>query len=112
MKTKAFTLIEMILILCMMGVIVMLCAGLTGTQIKKLQYKTIKEQILSEYQIYYSRNLTSGMYGHTEYDTLQISFQKGSNAMVFQYTMVDDNPFQPETMFGDFVWERITHDHA
>ena len=59
MKTKAFTLMEMVIVLFIVGVVVVIGAGLTGNQIQKLQYKTVKEQILSEYQIRYSKNLTS-----------------------------------------------------
>jgi hypothetical protein len=58
-----------------MGVIVLLFTGLTGNQVQRLQQKTEKEYILSEYQMHYSKNLTSSIYGGTGYNNLKVSFQ-------------------------------------
>lgn len=107
MKTKAFTLVEMVIVLLIMGMIVILFTGLTGNQVQKLQQKTVKEQILSEYLIHYSKNLTSSIYGGSGYDTLKVSFQSGDNTIIFDYLQENGSSVMSESIIGDFVWEKI-----
>jgi prepilin-type N-terminal cleavage/methylation domain-containing protein len=54
---KAFTLVEMIIVLIIMGILLMFTVGLSGQQIQKVRDKSVKESILAEMQTRYSRNL-------------------------------------------------------
>jgi prepilin-type N-terminal cleavage/methylation domain-containing protein len=54
---KAFTLVEMIIVLIIMGILLMFTVGLSGQQIQKVRNKSVKESILAEMQTRYSRNL-------------------------------------------------------
>jgi len=52
---------------------------LSGGQIQKLQWETVKQNILSEYQSRYSQNLTSSFFGGQRYDRMHIMFKVGEN---------------------------------
>jgi prepilin-type N-terminal cleavage/methylation domain-containing protein len=54
---KAFTLVEMIIVLIIMGILLMFTLGISGQQIQKVRNKSVKESILAEMQTRYSRNL-------------------------------------------------------
>jgi prepilin-type N-terminal cleavage/methylation domain-containing protein len=56
-KPYAFTLIEMLIVLIVMGIMLMVTLYLSGDQIQKVKDKTVKESILAEMQSRYSRNL-------------------------------------------------------
>ena len=112
MKTKAFTLIEMVIVLLIMGVIVMLFASLTGNQIQRLHHKTVKEQILSSYQLQYSKNLTSSIFGGVSYETMKVTFTAGEDAVEFSYDTLGE-PLPSFSMREDFVRDRIiTHPYS
>jgi len=82
---KAFTLIEMVFVMLILGIITMMFMGMTGNQIQKLQQKSVKEALLMEYQMRYSKNLTSSFFAGTGYDQLQITITSGSNKIHFVY---------------------------
>ena len=54
---KAFTLIELVMVLVIIGIMLMATVYLSGEQIQKVKNKTVKESILAEMQSRYSRNL-------------------------------------------------------
>jgi len=82
---SAFTLIEMVIVLVIMGILLLMTISLTGNQLQRLQRKVIKESMLSEYQQRYSKNLTSSSFAAKQYDELHILFTKGSNTISFSY---------------------------
>ncbi|MDR2541138.1 MAG: prepilin-type N-terminal cleavage/methylation domain-containing protein [Candidatus Peribacteria bacterium] len=73
---KAFTLMEMMIVLIIMGIITMMTMGITGEQLHKLQQKTVKEAMLTEYQTHYTKNLTSSRYAGTGYTQMITTFTK------------------------------------
>ena len=56
-KAKAFTLVEMTVVLLIMGILLMMTMSFSGAQIQKLENKSVKESIVTERQSRYSRNL-------------------------------------------------------
>jgi prepilin-type N-terminal cleavage/methylation domain-containing protein len=87
---KAFTLMEIVIVMVIMGIITLMTMTLSGTQLQKLQRKTVKDTLLTEYQQRYSKNLTSSLFAGERYDTMKISFTQGASEIGFTY-------FQGET---------------
>ena len=85
LKTKAFTLIEMIIVLIIMWILLMMGIWLSGSQVQKIQNKTVKESILSEWQSRYSRNLGSSSFAWEHYNTMNVEIEKWSNQIKFSY---------------------------
>jgi prepilin-type N-terminal cleavage/methylation domain-containing protein len=56
-SVSAFTLIEMVIVLVIIGILLMSTLYFTGEQIQKVRDKTVKESILAEWQSRFSRNL-------------------------------------------------------
>ena len=59
---KAFTLIEMVIVLIIIWIMLTATVFLSGEQIQKVKNKTVKESILAEMQSRYSRNLWSSSF--------------------------------------------------
>jgi prepilin-type N-terminal cleavage/methylation domain-containing protein len=76
---KAFTLIEIVIVVLIIGIITGMVMVLSGEQLRKLQWETVKQSILTEYQSRYSRNLTSSFFANERYEEMQISFKVGKN---------------------------------
>jgi len=86
---KAFTLMEIVIVLAIMGIITLMTMGLSGTQLQNLQQKTIKEKILSTYQTHYSRNLTSSFFAGLRYEKMYLTLEEGENVLTFGFTETD-----------------------
>jgi len=86
-KTNAFTLVEMMIVLLVMWIILMMTMAFSGTQIQKLENKSVKESILAEWQSRYSRNLWSSSYEGNIYDSMTIGLESGSNQISFFYDL-------------------------
>ena len=71
-SSKAFSLIEMLIVLVIMWILLMMCIWMSGSQIQKIQNKTVKESILSEWQSRYSRNLGSSSFAWEHYDSMSV----------------------------------------
>ena len=84
-SVSAFTLIEMVIVLVIIGILLMSTLYFTGEQIQKVRDKTVKESILAEWQSRFSRNLWSSSYGWKMYDHLDISLTSGDNKITFKY---------------------------
>jgi prepilin-type N-terminal cleavage/methylation domain-containing protein len=56
-KYHAFTLIEMVIVLVIVGIMLSITMYLSAEQIQKVKDKTVKESIIAEMQSRYSRNL-------------------------------------------------------
>lgn len=98
---RAFTLIEMLIVLIIMWILLMVTMALSWDQIQKIKNKAIKESILAQWQSHYSRNLWSSSFAWTIYDTMEVSLEKGSNQVNFVYIPRDDDNEQKETQFTD-----------
>lgn len=81
---SAFTLIEMIIVLIIIGILLMATVYMSWEQIQKVKNKTVKEAILAEMQSRYSRNLWSSSFWWI-YDTMEITFSWNDNKFDFKY---------------------------
>ena len=82
---SAFTLIEMVIVLVIMGILLMATIFLSGDQIQKVKNKAVKESILTEVQSRYSRNLWSSSFAWKMYSSLEIFLNSGSDQILFDY---------------------------
>lgn len=104
---KAFTLIEMTIVLVIMWIMLMATVYMSGEQIQKVKDKSVKEAILSEMQTRYARNLWSSSFAWTMYDTLNITFSWGENKIDFKYNAKDSESWKENTFTDKFVIEHI-----
>lgn len=86
MKTSAFTLIEMVIVIVIIWVITIFSIGGIWNQMQKLQNKTTKETFLASYQKVYSSNLTTSMKGWNVYSWLTITFKQWWSWFSISYT--------------------------
>lgn len=96
---KAFTLIELVIVLVIIWIMLMATVYLSGEQIQKVRDKTVKESILAEMQSRYSRNLWSSSYASWKiYDTMEITMENNAKKIGFKYLNGED-----EVQTGIFV---------
>ena len=108
---SAFTLIEMVIVLIIIGIILMSTLYFSGEQIQKVRDKTVKESILAEWQSRYSRNLWSSSYGWIMYKYLDISLSGGDNKISFDYTPKNTADSWKNSIFTDkFIIQDIIVD--
>ncbi|MDR0607689.1 MAG: type II secretion system GspH family protein [Candidatus Peribacteria bacterium] len=105
---KAFTLMEMLIVLIIMGIITMMTMGFTGDQLQKLQQKTVKEAMLSDYQSHYTKNLTSSRYAGQNYTGMTITFKSGSDTIQFEYVQANNEGYHIETFSDTFELNKIS----
>lgn len=101
-KYKAFTLIEMMIVLIIMWIMLMATLYLSWDQIQRVRDKTVKESILSEMQSRYSRNLWSSSFGWIMYNTLDITLSKWENKIDFKYNAAEDVTGIQNTLVDNF----------
>ncbi len=97
---KAFTLIEMVIVLIIIWIMLMATVFLSWEQIQKVKDKTVKESILAEMQSRYSRNLWSSSYGWM-YDTMEVTFSWWENKIDFKYNARNSNDTDIWNTFTD-----------
>ena len=107
---KAFTLIEMVIVLIIIWIILTATVFLSGEQIQKVKNKTVKESILAEMQSRYSRNLWSSSYAWKIYDTMHLNLVNGGNSFNFKYTYWDTLN-QENTFTDNFEIKYIAMDY-
>lgn len=90
---KAFTLIEMVIVLIIMWIMLMFTVSLSGDQIQKVKDKAIKESILAEMQTRYSRNLWSSSFAWEMYDTMEVKFAEWDK-IDFKYNLKEWEPIE------------------
>jgi prepilin-type N-terminal cleavage/methylation domain-containing protein len=109
---NAFTLIEMLIVLIIMGIMLMVTLLLSWDQIQKVRDKTVKESILVEMQSRYSRNLWSSSFGWTIYDHLDIELLSWSNEIIFSYyTWDSEKPFLINNFIDNFEIKYMAYDY-
>ena len=108
-SVHAFTLIEMVIVLVIIGILLMATLYLSWDQIQKVRDKTVKESILAEMQSRYSRNLWSSSFAWTMYDHMNVELTKWSNEFLFSYyTWNSEEPFLTNRLVDNFDVEYIT----
>lgn len=103
----AFTLIEMIIVLVVIGILAMAIMWMSGDQITKVQNKAIKEAILSEWQSRYSMNLGSSSYAGNIYKYMDINLNSWSNLISFTYSGNFENRFWNQNFSNLFIIKDI-----
>ena len=84
-SVSAFTLIEMVIVLVIIGILLMATIYLSGEQIQKVKNKAVKESIVAEMQSRYSRNLWSSSFAGNMYSSLEVSLNAEDNKILFDY---------------------------
>ena len=84
-SSKAFTLVELVIVLVIIWIMLMATVYLSGEQIQKVRDKAVKESILAEMQSRYSRNLWSSSYAWKIYDTMEVTIGKENKYINFRY---------------------------
>ena len=88
---KAFTLVEMLLVMVIMGFILMMGCYFSNGQLQEIQTKTVKEDLLSTYQSYYLKNLFTSVYHNQKYSHLNIKFSTENNQISFSFLPVSQS---------------------
>ena len=97
---KAFTLIEMLIVLVIIWIMLMATVFLSWEQIQKVKDKTVKESIMAEMQSRYSRNLWSSSFAWLLYSTMDVTFSTWENKIDFKYN-ARSNSTGIENTFSD-----------
>ncbi|HRX64053.1 MAG TPA: prepilin-type N-terminal cleavage/methylation domain-containing protein [Candidatus Absconditabacterales bacterium] len=112
-KIKAFTVLEIVIVIVIVGVLMGATMKFGGDRIGFLNQKNIKEQFLSSYENLYSQNLLTSYKNKKIYNKLELNFEKGSNHIGYQYlgynddlifsgrTFVDGGDYQISQLFLD-----------
>ena len=107
-KKRAFTLIEMLIVLLIMGILTMMTIWLSWSQIQKVKNKTIKESILSEWQSRYSKNLWSSSIGDVIYDEMKITLETWKDNIIVEYKNRNDGDNPTYTIQNKFEIKSMT----
>ena len=104
---KAFTLVEMLLVMVIMGFILMMGCYFSNGQLQEIQTKTVQEDLFSTYQSYYLKNLFTSVYHNQKYSHLNIEFSTEANQISFSFLPVSqseesDSPSLTEMYKSDF----------
>lgn len=109
----AFTLIEMIIVMIIIGILLMATLYLSWDQIQKVKDKTVKEAILAEMQSRYSRNLWSSSFAWTLYSTMDVTFSGWDNKISFTYNARNTSEEKKENVFTDkFEIKKIINNYG
>lgn len=100
---KAFTLVEMVIVLIIMWIMLMFTVSLSGDQIQKVKNKAVKESILAEMQTRYSRNLWSSSFAWKMYNTMDVKLINWANKIDFTYNVKNHNEEKVENIENSFM---------
>jgi len=100
-SVSAFTLIEMVIVLVIIGILLMSTLYLSWDQIQKIRDKTVKESILAEMQSRYSRNLWSSSFAWLLYSWMEVTFSSWENKIDFKYNARNSSEENKENTFSD-----------
>ena len=105
---KAFTLVEMLLVMVIMGFILMMGCYFSNGQLQEIQTKTVKEDLLSTYQSYYLKNLFTSVYHTQKYSHLNIEFSPDENQISFSFSGGKNEEDNTEIYKPDFTMKTAT----
>lgn len=105
---KAFTLVEMLLVMVIMGFILMMGCYFSNGQLQEIQTKTVKEDLLSTYQSYYLKNLFTSVYHNQKYSHLNIEFSPDENQISFSFSGGKNEEDNTEIYKPDFTMKTAT----
>lgn len=123
---KAFTLIEMVIVLLVIGVLMTATMRFGSGRIVDLKAQSLKEQFVGRYNDLYNQNMTSSFRDGTKYQQLTIGFGSGTwyqtdqgtpifdsklNGLVFRSFVIDEDEtssvnlsFAPYVIGCSFEW--------
>ncbi len=108
---KAFTLVEMVIVLIIIWIMLMATVFLSWEQIQKVKDKTVKESILAEMQSRYSRNLWSSSFAWLLYSTMDVTFSTWENKIDFKYNARSNGTGIENTFSDRFEIKYITNNY-
>ncbi|MBQ7074632.1 hypothetical protein IJM86_06410 [bacterium] len=100
--------IEMVFVMIILGIMTMMTLKMTTEQIEKVQHKSVKESLLSTYQKYYTKNLTSSYHKGKRYENLIITFATGENHFDFTFSGKNQTEENTGTFEGAFTIEELS----
>jgi len=89
MKKKAFTLVEMAIVLLVIGILMAATMRFGSNRIVDLKAQSIKEQFVGRYNELYSQNMTSSFRDGKQYTSLTLVLGQAPYYIVDQLTMTD-----------------------
>jgi len=110
LNTQAFTLMEMVIVLIIMGILTMAVMVFSGEQISRLQWKTVKDNISATYQDHYSQNLTSSSYAGKNYESMQLRLTTDEDRLKYHYLGNNGDSLFEETFTDRFVVSQLISD--
>ena len=101
---KAFTLIEMVIVLMIIGILMAATMRFGSGRIVDLKAQSLKEQFIGYYNGIYSQNMTSSFRGDTKYTRLTLTFGSGT------WYQVDQGPFVVDTKLSPIAFSGLMID--
>ena len=101
---KAFTLVEMVIVLLVIGILMAATMRFGSGRIVDLKAQSLKEQFVGYYNDIYSQNMTSSFRDGKKYQLLTVSFESG---MRYQ---VDQGPFVVEPKLSSLMFRALMLD--
>lgn len=82
---KAFTLLEIIIVLSIISILLTVTLRFWSNRIKDLTYQSTKEQFVATYEQLYSQTLTSNYHNNIRYDTLHITLGSWAKQLSYRF---------------------------
>ncbi len=105
---KAFTLVEILIVIVIIGIIMGMTMNFWWNQIRRLQTKTIEETYLDTLNILQNKVLMSNYYEDKKFSKLTLTFEKGNSVKSkFIGEGIDNNINQLQLMDSSHVIDNI-----
>ena len=85
MKKKAFTLVEIVIVLIIIGILMAIVMGLNRSSIDLLQNKTTNEKVISFFDNIFTQVNSSQYIAEEKYDRIEILVKSGANTIMANY---------------------------
>lgn len=85
MKKKAFTLVEIVIVLIIIGILMAIVMGLNRSSIDLLQNKTTNEKVISFFDNIFTQVNSSQYIAEEKYDRIEILVKSGANTIMGNY---------------------------
>lgn len=101
---KAFTLIEMVIVLLVIGILMVATMRFGSGRIADLKAQSLKENFVGQYNEIYSQNMTSRFRDGKKYEQLTLVFSTGV------YTLLDKVPILPDPKLANIEIRQLSFD--
>ena len=107
MKKKAFTLVEIVIVLIIIGILMAIVMGLNRSSIDLLQNKTTNEKVISFFDNIFTQVNSSQYIAEEKYDRIEILVKSGANTIMGNYFSWEKEalPFIQESVEGLLIKE-------